>query len=374
MTPESLDVPAPRRILMTLDAVGGVWRYGLDLAAALGARGVGVVLAGLGPPPLPAQRRDAEAVGRLVWLEAPLDWMAEGPAALEALPGELAALVRREGVDLVHLNAPSQAVGLDLGCPVVAVSHSCLVTWWQAVRGAELPAEWEWQRARTRAGFRAADAVVAPSRSHAAALGRAYGPLDRLNVVANATSAAGARAEKAEVIFAAGRWWDEGKNAAVLDAAAARTHWQVVMAGACDGPQGQRVRLHHAEAPGVLPAAEMARRLGRAAIVASPSRYEPFGLVALEAAAAGAALVLADMPTYRELWEGVADFADPDDPAAFAAALDGLAADPARRAALGEAARARARGFSPAAQAEAMLGVYAAAAARFAQRPASSAA
>src|SRR3982751_4820446 len=72
-------VPAPRRILMTADAVGGVWRYALDLAAALRARGTSTVLAVLGPEPSSAMRREAEGCceavthhpGRLEWMDDP---------------------------------------------------------------------------------------------------------------------------------------------------------------------------------------------------------------------------------------------------------------------------------------------------------------
>ena len=43
-------------------------------------------------------------------------------------------------------------------------------------------------------------------------------------------------------------------------------------------------------------------------IFVSVSRYEPFGLAVLEAAHAGCALVLSDIPTFRELWQGAASF------------------------------------------------------------------
>ena len=50
----------PTRVLMTVDAVGGVWRYALDLAGALAAQGCAIFLAGLGPEPSAGQRREAE--------------------------------------------------------------------------------------------------------------------------------------------------------------------------------------------------------------------------------------------------------------------------------------------------------------------------
>ena len=44
-------VNRPQRILMTIDAVGGLWRYGVDLARGLAAQGIACVLVGFGPEP-----------------------------------------------------------------------------------------------------------------------------------------------------------------------------------------------------------------------------------------------------------------------------------------------------------------------------------
>ncbi|HUB15196.1 MAG TPA: glycosyltransferase family 4 protein [Acetobacteraceae bacterium] len=83
-----------------------------------------------------------------------------------------------------------------------------------------------------------------------------------------------------------------------------------------------------------------------AAIVVVPSRWqEPFGLVALEALACGAALICSDRGGLPEVGGDAARYADPDDPAALAAAILALANDPARRAALAQAGRERARLF-----------------------------
>lgn len=86
--------------------------------------------------------------------------------------------------------------------------------------------------------------------------------------------------------------------------------------------------------------------MSRAAIVVVPSRWqEPFGLVALEAMASGAALICSPRGGLREVAGDAAVYADPDDPAALASAMRMLAADPARRAAMAEAGRARAQAF-----------------------------
>jgi UDP-glucose:(glucosyl)LPS alpha-1,2-glucosyltransferase len=86
--------------------------------------------------------------------------------------------------------------------------------------------------------------------------------------------------------------------------------------------------------------------MSRAAIVVVPSRWnEPFGLTALEAIACGAPLIVSPRGGLPEVAGDAAVYANPDDPPAIAAAILALASDPARRAALSEAGRERARQF-----------------------------
>jgi UDP-glucose:(glucosyl)LPS alpha-1,2-glucosyltransferase len=86
--------------------------------------------------------------------------------------------------------------------------------------------------------------------------------------------------------------------------------------------------------------------MARAAIVVVPSRWpEPFGLVALEAMASGAALVCSPRGGLREVAGDAALYADPDRPEDIAAALRTLGRDEARRNQLAAAGRARARQF-----------------------------
>ena len=84
----------------------------------------------------------------------------------------------------------------------------------------------------------------------------------------------------------------------------------------------------------------------RAAIVVVPSRWnEPFGLTALEAIACGAPLIVSPRGGLPEVAGEAAVYVNPDDPGDMAAAMVALARDPARRAALSAAGRARALGF-----------------------------
>ncbi|MGG7539028.1 MULTISPECIES: glycosyltransferase family 4 protein [Rhizobium] len=347
-----------RRVLMTVDAIGGVWRYAMDLGAALKSNNIEVVFAGLGPFPADDKVAEAGRVGKLVWLDAPLDWTAQTEEAVAEVPRLIADLARREQADLLHLNLPSQAAGMQTNLPIAVVCHSCVVTWFAAVRGREVPPDWQWQYRLNQEGFACADTVIAPSHSHARAMEAAYGTIGNLQVVHNASALAVSDEPKQDFVLAAGRWWDDGKNGAVLDDAAAMTRWTVAAAGATTGPNGQNMRFRHADHRGELSHERMSALTRQAAIVASPSLYEPFGLAALEAARAGAALVLSDIPTYREIWDGAALFADPHRPDVFADAFNSLAGDPQQRAALGRKARARSAGFSVKAQAEAMRSIY----------------
>lgn len=353
---------APRHILMTLDAVGGVWRYSLDLCRSLGSHGIHFLLVGLGPEPSKDQWEEVRSLRNadVVWLDIPLDWQAENATQIEAIPDWLGELARRWQVDLMHLNLPSQAAGLVVDCPVLVVSHSCIASWWQDVRREPLPESLHWNRESNAGGLNAANVIVTPSRSHAAALERAYGVLKTPVIsVPNGTARPERCYRKAQFVLAAGRWWDDGKNGAVIDAAAELIDWPVLMAGPLTGPAGQGVRLLHACPLGERRPEDMQRLMGRASIFVSASLFEPFGLAVLEAAAAETALVLSDIPTFRELWGGAALFVDPHDPQAFAAAVNRLIKDRQACALIARAARERAASYTLEIQADRMRQVYA---------------
>lgn len=347
------------RVLMTADAVGGVWQYALELAAALRPLGVEAQLAVLGPALSSVQRDRAAMLGvRVIETGLPLDWLARDRAEVLRTADALAKLAAIHGAELVQLNQPAFALA-DYAMPVVAVAHSCVASWWDAVEHGPLPADLAWQAALTGDGLARADASVCPSAALADTVQRRYALPRRPRVVHNGRTAVAGVGKGANTVFTAGRLWDRGKDAATLDRAAARVSLPFEAAGPLTGPNGEQVAFAHLHTLGALSDDEVAARLAGRPIFASAARYEPFGLAVLEAALAGCALVLSDIPTFRELWDGAARFVGVGDDAGFALAIQALAADPVGRSEAGERARVRAARYTPAANARGMAAIYA---------------
>jgi glycosyltransferase involved in cell wall biosynthesis len=297
---------------MTTDAVGGVWRYTLDLAQGYRRLGIPTLLAVLGPAPSAAQRGEAMRAGvKVLETGLPLDWTAESPAVLADTLAQLRALAARSGLAAAHLHAPALAGNEKWPMPVVAVAHSCVATWWRAVRGGALPENFRWRAEATGAGLRMADAVIAPTRAHAEAVCEVYGPV-AIEVVHNGSALTPtlSRREREQAVLTGGRLWDEGKNAAALDRVAPLLGVPVRAAGPTAGPNGAAVALRNLELLGNLGPDAMQDAYARASVFASLAKYEPFGLSVLEAALSGMRLVLADIPSFRELWDGAATFVD----------------------------------------------------------------
>ena len=313
------------RLLLTTDAVGGVWRYSLDLVRGLSERGVGCVLAVLGPGPNAAQREEARGVPGLDLVQTglPLDWTADAATALQDVSKRLATLAALTGAGGVHLHAPALVGDAKWPVPVVAVAHSDVGTWWRAMRDGSPPPDLAWRMDATGAGLRAANRVIAPTAAHAAAVQSVYGPV-RIDVVHNGADPVRVDGVREQAVLTAGRLWDEAKGMAVLDDAAAGLGVPVRAAGPVQGPVGGAVAFANLDLLGVLNGPGMARAYASATVFASAARYEPFGLSVLEAAGAGMRLVLRDIPEFRELWDGAARFVARDDewPTVLRAAMD----------------------------------------------------
>ncbi len=341
-------------LLITADAVGGVWQYATDLARALLPHRVEPILALLGPAPSDAQRAAAQGL-TVIETGLPLDWLAETPEDIRAAAEALSHLATDLKVDLVQLNAPALATA-DYPVPVLTVAHSCLATWWQAVIGGDMPDDFRWRTELHAAGLAAADLVVAPSIAFAEATRTAYGLPARPTVVHNGRAPMPLpQVPRERAAFTAGRLWDKGKNLPTLDKAAALLPFPLRAAGPLAGPNGDSIAFDHAHALGSLSEPDLASRLAARPVFVSAALYEPFGLAVLEAAQAGCPLVLSDIPTFRELWDGAALFVDRRDALDFAAAIQSAAAE---AEALGTKAQERAARYTPEAMAENMVQLY----------------
>jgi glycogen synthase len=346
-------------ILMTADTVGGVWPYALGLCRSLPQ--IEFVLATLGPPARPEQLAVVARVGNVILAQSDfrLEWMAGGQTDIPASRHWLEALAERHAADLVHVNGFAQAC-LSGHHPVVIVTHSDVLSWWMAVHGTAAPPEWNEYRRQVLCGLDAAACVVAPTKAVHDDLRRQYGrPLRNAVVIPNGVDLRPLSSRpKRPVIMAAGRIWDAAKNLQLLDDIAPRLAWPIEIAGDLAHPEHGVASLLHARPLGMLAPDKLRSRLEQAAIFAAPTRYEPFGLGILEAAAAGCALVLGDIASLRENWAGAAVLLPPADRGQWLAALGRLIGDPGERDRLGAAARLRAERFMLADTSERYLAVY----------------
>ena len=352
-----------RHVLMTTDTVGGVWQYSTDLARELTKDGDTVTLAILGPSPSRAQRAGAGKIKgmQLVDTGQPLDWMCADARPIELAAREISRLARECGADLIHCNMPALAGCARFHVPVLAAVHGCIATWWQAARTEPLDPALHWHRDLMSRGLAMADVLVAPSASYASDVRATYG-LQRAPLVVHNGRRVAHHARRArqrlDAVLTVGRMWDPVKNGALLDRVAANIDLPFLAAGVLRAPHGEEIAFSHIEPLGLMSQAELGELLASRPIFVSAARFEPFGLAVLEAAAAGCALVLSDIPTFRELWNGVALFVDPDDGDGFTAAIARLHAEPGFRQGLGEAAMLRSARYTPAAMARSISAIY----------------
>ena len=353
---------APSRILMTDDTIGGVWSYCMELARSREWKDIRICLATMGAKLSASQRAEVAQLENLELVESSfkLEWMDVPWSDVERAGEWLLELEDRFKPDIVHLNGYAHG-GLPFRAPRVVAAHSCVLSWWEAVKRVAAPPQWNEYREHVSAGLRSADSVVAPSTAMMENIERLYGAVENWRVIYNGCDGRNfRRGPKEPLILAAGRLWDEAKNIRALAEIAECVRWPVCVAGDNQGPEckepieaGRGVTC-----PGKVSRAELADWYSHASIYALPARYEPFGLSVLEAALSGCALVLGDIASLRELWDGAALFVDPDDPSELARALNHLVHNPDQRRSLSQAAELRAREYNTSRMAAAYLELY----------------
>jgi glycosyltransferase involved in cell wall biosynthesis len=361
-------------VLITADTIGGVWSYTQELVTGLVHRGVEVTLVSFGDIPALCQtswidQLQGSAYGSGFTYHPTafkLEWMQNSQEDMRASAEYLRELARETKPDLLHFNQFYYGA-LDCDLPRIVVAHSDVVSWWVAVHGTEPPAtSWlAWYREVVTHGLARATAVVAPSRWMMEQIERYYATPWRPLVIYNGRTPAtfNPYVTKEDKIATVGRIWDLGKNAGLL----LRTNMPapVYIVGTGQNPEGGGGRFYAGGARDniYLEPQQNERKivqiLGRASIYAAPSQYEPFGLAPVEAALSRCALVVSDIPSFRELWQRTAVFFRKNDAEALRLALELLVSDSTLRKKYANLAYDHARRkFTADRMVESYLGLY----------------
>jgi alpha-maltose-1-phosphate synthase len=325
--------------------------------------------------------------------------LAGANGALQAVGVDVEIAAALGGVDLVHshtwyANTAGLLASLVHGVPHVVTAHSLEPRRpWKAdqLGGGYRLSSWA-----ERTAYLAADGVIAVSHGMRTDVLDAYPELDpaRVHVVGNGVDAEAYRPTPApDVVRSLGVDPDRPyalfvgritrqKGLVHLLAAAEQLPagaQLVLCAGAADTP-AERQQVADAVAAlqtrrgnavvwieAMLPRDQLVPLITGATVFVVPSVYEPLGIVNLEAAACGTAVVASDVGGIPEVVDdgrtGLLVHYDPADPAAFEAGLAARIAElleqPARAAAMGAAGRERVLSeFGWAAIAQQTVGVY----------------
>jgi glycogen(starch) synthase len=327
-----------RHVLLTTDVVGGVWDFTLTLAAELDAR---VTLLALGDPSAEQRQRAAAMGAELIAFPLKLEWMQEPELEVERTRRLVERLARDLKPDVIHANQFAAACA-DIDVPIVLTLHSDVLSWRKWTLGTlEVPEEWVPYVRLVREALARADRVVAVSQFLADEVADMYGCSRHIDVIHNGWPSLAGATPKEPITLLAGRAWDAAKNIALAGEAAQGI---VYLAGDQTHPEsgGKFAIPRSITCLGRLSRDELDVWLAKAAIYLSPAQYDPFGLLPLQAALAGCALLLSDIPSYRELWDGAASFFRSDDADDLRQCWRQLLDDDDRRAAHARLAQARA--------------------------------
>ena len=273
--------------------------------------------------------------------------------------------------DVVH------TIGGALPGATVITAQFCHAAWRAANRSPSLNERLVARQAiaHERAAYRhpALRAVIAVSARTAEEVGRHYGPLTvPVTVIPNGVDAArfaphqGARPPRpGPLLLFVGAYGRKGLDTAIRALARLRAP-NVTLTAVGDGPRAPYRRLAAAFGVGDRVRLEprtpdVARWFADADAFVFPTRYEPFGMVIVEAMASGLPVVTSAAAGAAELvrdGESGMVVADAEDARGFAAALDRILEDPVRRLAMGHAARQAVLGLTWDRVAEQTLAVY----------------
>lgn len=320
---------------------GGVQQQVVDIGRLLAAAGEKVTIIGPGAEAVAAVAYGVAEVGRVRPVRA------NGSVVPLAVGFDITRRIREAAADLdiLHVHEPLIPVvgpaALRAGRPVVATFHA-LPPAWVAMAYRIPPPGWLRRRWFNRSVLTAVSAEAARGP-------RSLGPVA---IIPNGLDIASYEQQIEKIpgrVAFLGR--DEPrKGLAILKAAwplvASRHPGAGLTVIGADRPHPDLNPVENLEYAGRVDEAEKRRRLGEASIMVAPNLGgESFGLVVVEAMAAGCAVVGSDIPAFRAVAGGAAELVPPGNPADLANAISRLLSDPSAIEALGLAARKRARDF-----------------------------
>jgi glycosyltransferase involved in cell wall biosynthesis len=361
-----------------LDA-GGVEQATVDMAAAVSRAGRRSLVASRGGRLEGALARSGASLIRL-----PVD--SKNPLVMAACAARLARLIAGEKVSLVHVRSRAPAFGALLaartaGVPMIATYHgvysagSGLKRWYNAAmtRGDLTIANSAFTRAHVMAQHALAPekVVLIPEGIDTAVFDPAAVSAERVDAVRAAWGLGGAR--RRTVILLAARltpWKGQRLAVEAVGRLAERGEVVLILAGAGEDSDYAASIEAAAAVAGIsdavrlvgachdMPAAYLAADL----VIAPSTKAESFGRGVVEAGAMGRPVLASRLggPAETVVHGQTGWLVAPGDPDAWTAAIEtALSTDAARRAAMGDAARARAqRLYSLCAMCEATLEVY----------------
>jgi glycogen synthase len=336
------------KILMTTDTAGGVWSYSTSLSLALSKFGIKTLVAASGPPLNRGQKKDIIQLKKkgieFHFKELKLEWMENSEEDIENASIWIRKLVDKFSPDLIHFNNYGQAI-LDWKVPTVLVAHSCVASWWKAVKHSRLPDYLEGYFKMVNQAFENANVVVSPTKAILNDYQRFYGLKDNQVVIPNGVEPPSNPiiTPKKDFIFSAGRIWDEAKNLSLLLDAAEDINAEIFIAGS--GSENHP-SIKNVTFLGELSREQVANWMRMAKVYAMPVKYEPFGLSFLEAAYYSTALIGGDIDTLHEIWDDAMVYTCPDDKKEFSEICNELIADDSKTNELAYKAYMRAQHYS----------------------------
>ena len=327
-------------VLITSDTLNGNWIYTRELVSGLISRGLRVTLVSFGEIPLPEQTGWMQSLDGLAYHPTAfrLDWMQEGQQDFYDASAYLCSLVKEMKPDVLHSKHLCYGA-LPLAIPRVVVAHGDLLTWWKAVHGREpKDSAWlRWYRQTIARGLSQASAVVAPSEWMLNTIRSCYSGCARETVIHHGRNPIlfNPYVAKEDSVLAVGRLLDPAKQVNLLTQQAHPVPVCIVGDDASDpclrAPLRADVKFSDGTAgislKGPQSAAELRLLYGRAAMYAGTSRYDPSGMSVLEAALSRCALILNDIPSWREIWGPAAVYFRTNESASLAEAVRILSAD-----------------------------------------------